>query len=162
MQLPLSSPKTFTPGEIRTCEGCHGINGKSHLGNNAPQNKPEVLRSLLRRWKAGEVDGLQGIDEGSRTGANGLYLYQNTPNPFYGSTSIQYAIPEKGHVSITIFNMMGQKVKTLVNHSQAKGSHVIAWDGTSDSGATLSGGIFVCRIKIGDQTVSNKVVLARN
>jgi cytochrome c553 len=42
---------TFAPGEIRTCEGCHGINDKAHSGNTTPQNKPLALRYLLRKWK---------------------------------------------------------------------------------------------------------------
>ena len=47
---------TFAPGEIRTCEGCHGINDKAHSGNFAPQNKPQALRDLIKVWKMNHLD----------------------------------------------------------------------------------------------------------
>jgi hypothetical protein len=56
---------TFAPGEIRTCEGCHGIKDKAHSGQSAPQNKPDALRDLLRAWKQNHADAdNDGIPDG--------------------------------------------------------------------------------------------------
>lgn len=150
---------TFAPGEIRTCEGCHGINNKSHLGNNAPQNKPEALRSLLQRWKQKVIGGVLGFEEEGKNGKNGYYLYQNVPNPFIQSTSIRYELPKKDHVTISIYNLNGQLIKTLVDQTQTKGSHVIAWDGTGNQGDQKAG-IYICTLSSGSLKISNKIVLA--
>ncbi len=151
---------TFAPGEIRTCEGCHGINSKSHAGNFAPQNKPEALRELMRAWKNGPTVPT-GIDDRKAVSSDGLTLYQNYPNPFEGSTTISYALPQNGHVRIVIYNATGQAVKTIVDHVQTKGKHVIAWDGTDAQGRNLGTGLFICRLEAGNRVVSNKVFIGR-
>lgn len=151
---------TFAPGEIRTCEGCHGINNRSHAGNLVPQNKPEALRELMRAWKS-RSNVPTGIDEAGAVRSAGLVLYQNFPNPFAGSTTIGYELPQRGHVRIDIYNTAGQLVKTVVNHEQSRGKHLVAWDGEDMSGRKLGAGVFICRLQSGNLTVSNRIFIGK-
>ena len=152
-------PLAFAPGEIMTCPGCHGINKESHDGSLNPTNKPESLRKLLTHWKNTFGPNPLGLEDGFRKGDNGLFLYQNVPNPFTESTSIRYILPSAGEYTITIFNMMGQKIKTLVRDQAEKGEHIISWDGTNDYGQKQPLGVYISTINFNDRQVSNKLVI---
>jgi hypothetical protein len=73
-------------------------------------------------------------------------LRQNYPNPFNPTTVIQYALPKTSEVKIQIYNILGQKVSTLVNEPQEPGYKMIHWDGKDDSGNEVSSGIYFYRI----------------
>ncbi|HUV29672.1 MAG TPA: FlgD immunoglobulin-like domain containing protein [Acidobacteriota bacterium] len=60
---------------------------------------------------------------------DGFELSQNYPNPFNPSTAIKYVLPQRSHVTIEIFNVLGQRVRTLVDREQSAGAHAITWDG---------------------------------
>lgn len=70
-------------------------------------------------------------------------LYQNYPNPFNPSTTIKYDLPKASKVSLVIFNILGQRVATLVNEMQLAGHHVVSWDGGTQNGAAASGVYFL-------------------
>ena len=73
----------------------------------------------------------------------GVYaLHQNYPNPFNPKTEIRFDVPEASVVEISIYNLMGQKVKTLANKDIAPGYHVMQWDGTNDRGSMVSTGMY--------------------
>ncbi|MCI0330161.1 MAG: T9SS type A sorting domain-containing protein [candidate division Zixibacteria bacterium] len=73
-------------------------------------------------------------------------LGQNFPNPFNPSTQIDYALPEAVPVELKVYNLLGQEVKTLVNHEQAAGDHRVVWDGTDASGNGVSSGIYFYKL----------------
>ncbi|UCF64287.1 MAG: T9SS type A sorting domain-containing protein [bacterium] len=73
-------------------------------------------------------------------------LYQNYPNPFNPSTTISYALPFGSQVSIEIFNVVGQRVRVLMNEQQNPGYYDIVWDGQSDSRNAVSSGVYVYRM----------------
>ena len=72
---------------------------------------------MLTHWKNYFGPNPLGFEDAKRTGKDGFYLYQNTPNPFLGSTTIQYELPNAGNVELSIYNLNGQKVKTLINQN---------------------------------------------
>lgn len=80
-----------------------------------------------------------------------LTLLQNSPNPFTAGTAIRYALPATGNVSLTIYNLRGQKVRTLVNGNQPVGHRVVQWDGRDDSGAKVAGGVYFYRLQSGNE-----------
>ncbi len=88
-------------------------------------------------------------------------LEQNYPNPFNPTTHIRYQIPEGSQVSLTIYNMLGQKVRTLVNGQQAAGVYDIVWDGTNDNGVKLASGVYIYRMTAGNFTQIRKLVLMK-
>jgi protein involved in ribonucleotide reduction len=73
-------------------------------------------------------------------------LYQNYPNPFNPETTISYLIPEPGHVTLTVFNLLSQKIRTLVDEPKNSGQFLVRWDSTDDSGNLVASGIYVYRM----------------
>ncbi len=75
-------------------------------------------------------------------------LNQNYPNPFNPETSISYAIPKSGMVTVSIYNLLGQKIVTLENSRQAAGVYTLHWNGRDAFGAQVSSGIYLVRIQV--------------
>ncbi|MEW5799683.1 MAG: right-handed parallel beta-helix repeat-containing protein [Bacteroidota bacterium] len=74
-------------------------------------------------------------------------LDQNYPNPFNPTTTIRYQMPSESRVMINIYNMLGQKVRTLVNDVQTPGYYMLQWNGTDDNGRSLASGVYIYRIE---------------
>ncbi|MFC1552379.1 T9SS type A sorting domain-containing protein [Candidatus Latescibacterota bacterium] len=70
-------------------------------------------------------------------------LSQNYPNPFNFETSISYKVPELSNILITIYNILGQKIKTLIDEEKHPGSYSVKWNGTDDSGQKVTSGIYI-------------------
>lgn len=88
-------------------------------------------------------------------------LRQNYPNPFNPATTIAYALPKAAEVTITIYNLLGQTVRSLAPGNQPAGQHQVVWDGKDQSGATVSSGIYFYRLTAGDFVGSKKMVLIK-
>ena len=88
-------------------------------------------------------------------------LHQNYPNPFNPITSIRYDLPEDGLVNITIYDMMGRIVKTLVNSSQTAGYKSIVWDTVDDRGHSASAGLYIYSITAGNYRANKKMILLK-
>jgi hypothetical protein len=73
-------------------------------------------------------------------------LGQNYPNPFNPSTYITYSLPEDAFVSLKVYNVLGQEVKTLVSGQQTATSHRVVWDGTDAAGTPVASGMYICRL----------------
>ena len=74
-------------------------------------------------------------------------LHQNFPNPFNPSTEIRFDLPSQGYVDLAIYNLMGQRIKTLNSNKLEAGYHAIIWDGTSDIGSQVSTGMYFYSIQ---------------
>lgn len=77
-------------------------------------------------------------------------LLQNFPNPFNASTLISYQLPQTGEVTLTIYNILGQKVRIFQPGKQSAGSYSINWDGSNQEGSQVSSGIYFYRLRAGD------------
>ena len=88
-----------------------------------------------------------------------INLDQNYPNPFNPITTLRYYLPEDGLVNITIYDMMGRVVKTLMNGSQTVGYKSIQWNATNDEGAPVSAGLYLYTIQAGEFRQTKKMVL---
>ncbi len=88
-------------------------------------------------------------------------LFQNIPNPFNPATSIRYTIPLESIVTIRIYSLSGELVRTLVNRTEPAGVREVTWDGRNDSGAPVSSGIYFCRLGAGKVSLSKKMLLLR-
>ena len=88
-------------------------------------------------------------------------LYSNYPNPFNPVTTLLYDLPEDGLVNITIYDMMGRIVKTLVNGSQTAGFKTIQWNATNDRNEPVSAGLYLYTIQAGEFRQTKKMVLLK-
>jgi len=75
-------------------------------------------------------------------------LSKNYPNPFNPSTRIEYALPAASHVSIRIYNLLGQEVAVLVDEEKPNGRHAVEWNGRSTSGLAMSSGVYFFRVVV--------------
>ena len=78
-------------------------------------------------------------------------LDKSYPNPFNPTTTIQYALPQDADVGLTIYNIAGQAVRTLVAEPQCAGRYAVEWDATDDRGQPLSSGLYFYRLRAGDE-----------
>ncbi|HIN26412.1 MAG TPA: T9SS type A sorting domain-containing protein [Candidatus Marinimicrobia bacterium] len=88
-------------------------------------------------------------------------IHQNYPNPFNPVTTLRYDLPENGLVNITIYDMLGRQVKTLVNQTQDAGYRSVVWDATNDYGKPVSAGIYLYQIHAGEYMQTKKMVLLK-
>ena len=88
-------------------------------------------------------------------------LHPPYPNPFNPITTIQYDMPEDGFVNITIYDMMGRQVKTLINGSQTAGYKSIQWNATNNLGEPVSAGMYIYMIQAGEFRQTKKMVLLK-
>ena len=90
-----------------------------------------------------------------------FFLESNYPNPFNPETSIRYRIGEQCDVRLDIFNILGQRVRTLVDASQEAGAFEVKWDGLNDAGTEVRSGIYLYRLNAGEFVQSRKMLLIR-
>jgi hypothetical protein len=88
-------------------------------------------------------------------------LVGNYPNPFNPSTSIQYALSEDVHVTLKVYNMLGQEMATLVDEPQAAGYRSVVWNGRNDAGGTVSSGIYIYKLSAGTFTETRRMLLLK-
>ena len=117
----------------------------------------EIIRLI------GTIDGLEGdeaeitiSDPGAaktvvQTRPEAFSLADNFPNPFNPATTIQYALPQAADVELTVYNVVGQVVRTLVAEHQSAGRYAVEWDATDDSGHSLSSGMYFYRLQAGGE-----------
>ena len=86
-------------------------------------------------------------------------LGQNYPNPFNPSTIIPYQLPTSTHVRLDVFNLLGQRLATLVDAEQAAGMHTAQWDATDAAGRAVGAGVYIYRLSSGGMTESRRMVL---
>jgi photosystem II stability/assembly factor-like uncharacterized protein len=109
-----------------------------------------------------------GTDEFAERVRNGVSLTpleyaleQNYPNPFNPTTTIRYSLKQQSSVQVELFNVLGQRIRTLVRDQQPAGVYRVTWDGTDDAGVQVSSGMYIVRLRAGEFTASKKVMLLR-
>jgi len=88
-------------------------------------------------------------------------LLGNYPNPFNPSTTFRYELSGPGRVSLNVYNMLGQLVRTVVNEDQGEGYHEALWDGRNEAGSTVASGIYVYRMSMGTFMDTGKMLLMK-
>jgi len=110
------------------------------------------------------VNATSGIlDESDAVGTlpNSASLDQNSPNPFNAATQIEYSLDVDGIVQISVFNILGQHVATLVDGFQPGGVHTAHWDGNDENGNGVASGIYFARMATPGAVMARKMVLLR-
>ena len=118
---------------------------------------------LLRNWgMIASLSLLTGIADVTENDLPRRYrLEANYPNPFNPATVISYQLSVVSDVKLTIYNLLGEKVATLVDARQNAGRHQVRWDGRDRSGRPVSSGVYIYRLKAGEFQQSRKMILLR-
>ena len=106
-----------------------------------------------------DLSATLGIDESTLPDV--FALHNNYPNPFNPVTNITYDIPEVSNVSLEIYNVMGQKVRTLASGVHEPGRYRVMWNATNDFGEGLSSGMYIYKIQAGDFVNVKKLILMK-
>ena len=85
----------------------------------------------------------------------------NYPNPFNPRTTIEFALNTEGFVKLKIFNITGQKVRTLASEPITAGNHTIRWDGKNNFGQAVSSGVYIARISMGGHVAAKSMLLMK-
>ena len=114
---------------------------------------------LLKRYF--DYSTAVGIDELGVGTPLSYELKANYPNPFNPSTIITYSIQKAGLVKLTVYNLLGEKVRSLVNTTQAPDEYHIAWDGKNDAGINVASGVYIYKLSAGNFSDSRKMILMK-
>ena len=152
------------------------VSGQVRLADGSPVTGAQVLlfdvsdlqRGALVRATT-DADGqfalpLVGFDRlspqlGGRGLPHGFALGQNYPNPFNPSTVIPYQLPTAALVRLEVFNVLGQRVATLVDGERPAGAHTAVWMATDEAGQAVSAGVYIYRLAVGDAMATGRMVL---
>nr|NQU90316.1 C-GCAxxG-C-C family protein [Bacteroidota bacterium] len=138
---------TYVPPEsIASCLACHGSGGTQ---NN--------VAAKLDCVSCHTDDPHSGAIFESGSTHDRFEVKQNFPNPFYSETSIEFSILNASKVTLEVYNLNGQHVKTLISNQQyGMGNHTVVWDGTNEHGNKAKGGMYIYRLMV------NKKMMSRN
>jgi hypothetical protein len=90
-----------------------------------------------------------------------LTLLQNYPNPFNASTTIEFRLQRAGNVEISVLNIAGQTVRTLLSDTRPRGLHAVVWDGRDDLGNEVVSGVYFYRIETYGTSATRKMILLK-
>ena len=102
-----------------------------------------------------------GIAEEMIKNVSNYQLFQNYPNPFNPSTTITYELPKSSHVRLTVYNILGERIRVLLDKRQSSGRHQVLWNGHDEQGRMVSSGIYIYKIDTGDFQQAQKMILFR-
>ncbi len=88
-------------------------------------------------------------------------LHQNYPNPFNPTTEIRFSLPSAGDVTLQVYNLLGQQVRSLAGGFYEAGSHTLSWDGTNQAGQSVSSGVYFYRLQAGSFEETKKMMLLK-
>lgn len=107
------------------------------------------------------LNPLTSIDDTQTSIISEYNLQQNYPNPFNPSTIIPFELTKSEIVNLSIFNSLGQKIRSLVNENYPAGLHQISWNGQNDIGQTVPAGIYYYKIQAGEFSATRKMLLVK-
>jgi len=118
--------------------------------------------SGLTRADGGPWAAEPGADNSAAEGVPQTYsLSQNFPNPFNPTTQIRYGLPRQSHVTLTVYNTLGQEIVRLADGVQEAGFHVLEWNGTNAQGRNVASGVYFYRLTAGKETITKRMVLLK-
>jgi hypothetical protein len=130
--------------------------GWEHTGSYAPsrdRSEQDIGITLI-------CDGYVGIEDEDNLPSY-FSLQQNYPNPFNANTEINFSLSENSDITLEVYNIAGQKIKTLAEGSFEAGPHMVVWNGQNDRNESISSGIYFYNLKVNDRSETRKMVLIK-
>jgi len=159
--------------QIREVQGGSGHNGQNSLPVEFGLGSNETVDSIIVNWPSGPVDIhtnipadqiltvvegeiIVAVEQPAFTLPDGYVLEQNYPNPFNPNTTIEYSVPERTDVKLTVVNLVGEEVKVLVSQTMDAGNYKVEFNASN-----LPSGIYFYRLQSGDFIASRKMILLK-
>jgi hypothetical protein len=138
------------------------------LGSASPTADPDGIATANRAWVAADCSGvLADLDFGYEAGSvsvpgpvpvSGTVLGAGAPNPFTSSTTLSFTLDRGGPVTLTVHDVAGRAVRRLVDADLPAGAHTAVWDGRSDAGVAVAGGLYLVVLDADSQTAARRVL----
>jgi hypothetical protein len=122
---------------------------------------PAALNFMPRIVDFEEVETAVAEEDGETALPVGPVLLGNYPNPFNPGTRIRFSVPERGTVRLDVYDVAGQRLRTLVDGRLTTGYHEVAWDGRDAAGTAVGSGVYLTMLRVGENETGRKVVLLR-
>lgn len=154
------NPETFGPAaDDYNFDYASTYAAYTHAEGGFPAGDLNWFPDKLAAWR----DFVSSVDaDDNRPMAATFALEQNYPNPFNPSTTIAYHLRTAAAVKLTVYNVLGQKVRALVNERrQQAGTHRIQWDGRDDAGRAVTSGMYLYRLETDDQAQTKSMLLLK-
>ena len=152
------NPDTYGDYSITLAPGTYDVTAS--LENYTPQTSPSIVVTSGNIISGGDftLDPIVSTEDIIITNTK---LGNNYPNPFNPITNIAYSIKEIGNVTLEVYNLKGQLVKTLVNEVIESGNHIATWNGTDNSNKPVSSGVYLYKMKSGNYISTKKMILMK-
>jgi hypothetical protein len=134
---------------VVTVEGSLPAEGSGFLG---------LARVTVKSLKPFPENGIEKANSGTPPA---FELLQNHPNPFNPETEISYVLPKDAYVNLSIYNILGQKVRTLVDELETAGRKSVRWDGMDERGDQVTSGVYFYKIRAGDFEKTNRMFMLK-
>jgi alpha-amylase len=146
------STGTYKLTELITCKdaGTLSIDGSGNLYSSPNISLASYSSAILK------AEIITGVNDKVENRINSFKLYQNYPNPFNPSTTITFEIPAAGMVKLSVFNLLGQEVRTLINRNMGEGIHTVQFDGRD-----LNSGLYIYKLESSGYTLTRKMILLK-
>ncbi|HPG42052.1 MAG TPA: T9SS type A sorting domain-containing protein [bacterium] len=153
--------------------GICGGDNEGGYGNNHVENIDDSQPTAFINAQFGSIDPIfynrwdfdkrvvTGVKPRPQTTPSAYMLEQNYPNPFNPETTIDYSLQHSGKVELSVFNVRGEKIATLIDASQGMGAYRVTWNGKDSLGNQVGSGVYFYKIKAGDFTAIKKMILVR-
>lgn len=153
--------------------GIGGGDNEGGYGNNHVENIDDSQPTAFINAQFGSIDPVfydrwdfdrrvvTGIKPRPQNTPAAYTLEQNYPNPFNPETTIDYSLQRSGKVELTVFNVRGEKIATLIDANQGTGAYRVTWNGKDSLGNQVGSGVYFYKIKAGDFTSIKKMILVR-
>jgi hypothetical protein len=152
------SPIYFDQASTSVDEGTERGGDVSFSINGIPVSETYQVGRFGERMRLGEFTSLR------RTGATlptNFSLKQNFPNPFNPATLIEFSVPQTQHVTLEIFNVLGEHVTTLVNRYLTTGNYSVTWNGDDSKGNVVTSGVYFYRLSAGEFSQTRKMMMVK-
>ncbi len=150
-----------TDPDIFDLVGAKGEDQYADLNNYTDSTFAVITNSWLEVSFPGDPTSVQEPSPDLTRLPEKFQLFQNYPNPFNPQTTIEYSLAGSGRVLIEIYNILGQKVTTLVDNYHERGFYKVQWQGKDNSGRNIASGVYIYKIKSGDFAQTKKLLLLR-
>nr|ADI17499.1 hypothetical protein [uncultured bacterium HF0130_06E03] len=169
-EAPLFAVMWEKPGQVAIGNGRlnkNTIKGQGYIAQlyfTLLGNPNEAIIALRRTYTSSPQLGVRSVSrlESTKLIPSEYFLHRNFPNPFNPSTTIKYSLPKATAVKLSIFNILGQEVRSLMNnHNHAAGFYSLTWDGLNNNGKQLSSGAYYYRLQTPNFTKTHKMMLIK-